>query len=115
MDEAISIGGDGAKINFCVLGYENPSAQNTEDANWLEASLQITAGPFIGSINFSLTTHELISLYSQINNAVQSLQDNIDFETMDSNWSFHVKFETTGSAVAKGIVTAHPISGNALQ
>jgi hypothetical protein len=55
------IQGDKGQITVEVLGYENPTATDPDDANWLEAILKLKAGPFSGSLKLAMTTIELES------------------------------------------------------
>jgi TonB family protein len=65
MENYISITGEGGRIAIEVLAYENPSAANQDDANWLATKLAVEAGPFSGSFKVAFTTHDLISLHDQ--------------------------------------------------
>ena len=51
MSIEIEIKGHGGGIGIVVLGYENPAATNSSDANWLVSRVRVGIGPFRGEVS----------------------------------------------------------------
>jgi len=107
--------GDKGLLRLEVLGYENAHAQHSDDANWLQARLEVAGGPFSGSIAIALTSNELSLLYQQLTEATQTLKGEFLFENMEGNWVMSLTFERTGTAIVRGKVTPYPAEENSLQ
>jgi hypothetical protein len=115
MSESALIRGDAGELRLEILGYENPHATNVDDRNWLQARLEITGGPFSGSIELAITAFELAGLHQQLAEVTKSLIGSIRFETMESNWLLNLDFERTGTAVVSGMVIQNQAESNSLQ
>jgi hypothetical protein len=97
-------------VGLEIAGYENPDANDRDDANWLAGILEVKAGPFCGSFPLALTTLELEDLRAQFTKATTSLVDEVDFATMEETFSIKVKFSRAGQASLWGV--AAPKGGN---
>jgi hypothetical protein len=106
MENHISVGGEQGRIAIEVLAYENPSAANQDDANWLATKLSVEAGPFSGSFKVAFTTHDLISLHDQIKKALESLSGTVSFQNLEDDLSLNIEFDKRGRASVSGV--AHP-------
>jgi hypothetical protein len=73
MSHSVSFVGDGARITLEVFDYENPCAQNPDDASWLKAELTCAIGSFSGAWKTAFTTHDLAALHDRIEPALKSL------------------------------------------
>ncbi len=102
----ISITGEGGRITIEVLAYENPSAANQDDANWLATKLAVEAGPFSGSFKVAFTTHDFISLHDQLKKAAESLSGTVSFQNLEDDLSLNIEFDKRGRATVSGV--AHP-------
>ena len=114
MSNSVAIPGDNGHLKLEIVGYENPHSKDFDDANWLEARLEVKAEPFRGAIKLALTTDELESLHQQFAKAKRSLSDRADFMSMEDTFSLNVEFSRTGVATLCGVVTPEGGQGNSL-
>jgi hypothetical protein len=114
MSSSAMLHGDKGHLRLEILGYENPHSKDFDDANWLEARLEVQAGPFSGSFKLALTTGELGSLYQQLAKANKTLSDRVDFTSMEETFSLKVEFSRTGAATLCGVTTPKGGQGNSL-
>jgi hypothetical protein len=114
MQNQISIFGSQGRIVIEVLGYENPSAKNEDDANWLATSLRVEAGPFSGSFRLAFTTHDLTTLLDQIQNALGALTGTVSFQNLEDDVSLNIRFDSRGGATVSGAAHPHLSQGVAL-
>ena len=104
MSDAVSIVGQGGKIVIEVFGYENPSASNVDDANWLSSRLSVEVGPFVGSFKAALTTYDLLVLCERLGAALHSLSGHVSFQSTEDNLTLEAEFARNGTAELKGVV-----------
>src|SRR5579884_2627845 len=106
--------GDGAKITIEVFDYENPLAQDPDDASWLKSELAVHAGPFSGAFKTALTTHDLAALYQRIYEGLQSLSERVSFQTTEGDLDLNIDFFKSGKAQIQGVVQPHGVARTAL-
>jgi hypothetical protein len=115
MSNTMIIQGDKGRVRLEVIKYENMLAKSIDDANWLQAKLDVMAGPFSGSITLALTSNELELLHRKLSNAIKLLTGNIEFATMEGNLRLQMTFERTGEVLVQGSVTQDEAEENVLQ
>jgi hypothetical protein len=114
MSEAALLKGDKGKIKIEIFGYEYPIATDVDDSNWLQARLEVSAGPFTGSVEISITAAELAMLCRELTGVTKALTGNVRFETMEGNWTLYLDFQRTGTAVVSGVITPCQAQDNSL-
>jgi len=102
----VPILGSSASITIHVRGYENPAAANDSDANWLRSTVSISAGPFAGEIEGSLTTQDFAYFERELTEALRTFHGKATFHT-DEDWlRFEVSMDSRGTATVSGIAKA---------
>src|SRR5262245_44231573 len=104
MSQAIEIAGHGGKVTIVVLGYENPSAQDSLDANWLTCNLQVTAGPFTGGVDAAFTTDDVARLGREMRALLDQKVQSFEFETLEQALSLKMVGARTGAVSISGVV-----------
>lgn len=100
----ISIKGDGGLLAIDVLGYENPSATNDSDANWLISSIMVAVGPFCAKLDAVLTTHDFVHFERDLASMLRALAGKAEFQTDEESLCFAVHMGPQGVAMVNGIV-----------
>ncbi len=104
MSYKASVRGVGGKIEIEVFDYENPLAQNPDDASWLKAQITVQAGPFSGAFKTSLTTYDVVALGERIADALRSLSGQVSFETTEGDLILDAAFSSRGTVQVEGSV-----------
>jgi hypothetical protein len=104
MSQAIEIAGHGGKITIVVLGYENPSAKDPSDANWLTCKVQVTAGPFAGAVDAAFTTDDFVRLGREMRALLDQKVQSVEFEPMEQALSLKMAGARTGAVSISGVV-----------
>lgn len=103
----VPINGQGGTISIDVMSYENPTAKDTSDANWLSSRIEVTAGPFSGRFNATLTTQDFVCFRDEMEALLNQLKGKATFQT-DEDWlGFHIEMQTRGTAKVTGIAKVH--------
>jgi hypothetical protein len=103
-NESVIFFGDGVRLMLDASGYQRPSATDLYDANWLNSTVSITAGPFSGSFNTNLSTYDFVKLQEQLEELVQRLSGRLDFETTENDLVLSVEFSHRGTAAVSGLL-----------
>lgn len=106
--------GDSGKVQIDVHGYENPRAVDPDDANWLRASVLLGAGPFSGSFDLTITTHDLAVLRERLGVTVKAMTGSVEFETTEGDLILRLAFSTSGRTQVSGIAQPSASPGTAL-
>jgi hypothetical protein len=104
MPEQISICGDSGRLMIQVLGYENPAADNKEDANWLSCRLVLTVGPFRTDLAVSFTTYDFPQFLRELKAAHAQLRGTASFQTLEDALRLDILVEPSGRARVSGVV-----------
>ena len=109
------LSGDGGRLILDIDDYENSRAVAIDDRNWLRASLQVTAGPFHGSISLALTTVELERVCRQVREIAKSLKGSMSFATVEGDWEISLALEGSSTVVVKGEVRSPDGDGSTIR
>ena len=94
---------EGDKIEVRVVEFEHRLLHNQTDAVWLDSTITVEAGAFIGSFKASFTTHDLLSLHHQLKNALTTLTGTILCQNTGGGISLAIKLDNGGKAVITGV------------
>ena len=111
MGKEITLTGEQGRLVLQVASYENPSATDGNDANWLASSISVQAGPFSGVLNAAFTTHDLFNLYEQLKKALASLSGSVTFQSTEGDLSLTIEFNKRGAATISGVIQPHGSHG----
>lgn len=109
------LSGEGGRLILDIDDYENSRAMAVEDRNWLRGALQVTAGPFHGSISLALTTVELERLCRQVREIAKSLKGSMSFTTVEGDWEISLALEGSSTVVVKGEVRSPDGDGSVVR
>lgn len=105
MSFVMEISGQGARLTVEVLGYENPSAQNASDANWLSCNVAIKVLESTVLANFpaSFTTYDFIQFRQELSTILSNLRGSATFVTDEEALRLSVEIGSTGVARVDGV------------
>lgn len=105
MSFKIEIGGQGARLTVEVLGYENPSAQDISDANWLRCQVMIRIGERAFSADFpaSFTTSDFVRFREELSTVLTKLSGTASFLTDEEALCLSIEIGRTGGALVEGV------------
>lgn len=104
MPVQIAIEGHGGRVVVVVLGYENPSAPNTSDANWLSCEVSVKLGGWEGAVRASLTTEDFAALAKDLRAVFDGAATVATFDTMEEALALRFEMARTGSCRVTGTV-----------
>jgi hypothetical protein len=104
MSQTIEIAGHGGRLTILVLGYENPSAKDPSDANWLTCKVQVTAGPFAGDVDAAFTTDDFARLRRGMRALLDQEVQSVEFEPIEQALSLKMAGARTGAVSISGAV-----------
>ena len=58
--------GDRARMKLRISGRERPGAMDSDDRNWLQATVEVRSGRMAGAIACSLRTEDIADFRSEI-------------------------------------------------
>lgn len=102
MSVEIKILGEAAGVKIEVLRYENRSAQNPSDANWLMCHAEVHVRSFAGRVDVAFTTHDFAAFGKCLRSAVTDLDGTATFETDENALRLVVELSRTGVAHISG-------------
>ena len=104
MSLKIEIGGQGGHLMVEVLGYENPFAQDTSDANWLNCQVLIRIGEhFRADFPASFATSDFVRFREELTTVLTKVDGTASFLTDEDALSFSIEMSRTGGAVVGGV------------
>jgi hypothetical protein len=83
----VSIGGEGCRLILSVSGYQFPEAEDSDDANWLGASVEVSAGTtgrFAGAYAGFLRCDDLARFRDELRVVLESLDGRATFHDLES-------------------------------
>ena len=98
----IRIKGTRAETSLTVLGYENTTAENTSDANWLKVEVDLRVGSFSGLYSAAVTTHDFFHFKEELNRVLDDLKGKAVFLTDEGTIELEVEIDAGGKAVVTG-------------
>jgi len=96
----LPIKGDAGGVLIEVSDYENASASNVSDANWLSCEIEVRASSFRGRYKASLTTEDFTCFEKELEELLSGSKQEAAFFT-DEGW---LRLEVTTDALGKGRV-----------
>jgi len=102
MPEQITLAGEQGSLVIQVYGYERPSAEDQDDANWLRCELAVRVGPFAGTFKAAFTTYDLIAFSERLRSAVTTLSGTLSFQNTEGDIDLAIALDKRGGAVIKG-------------
>ncbi|HTS75310.1 MAG TPA: hypothetical protein VMG40_03850 [Bryobacteraceae bacterium] len=105
-ENSIVLSGEGGRVVIEVDSYERSGAPDFHDANWLTASVSVTAGSFAGSFSISIGTYELVELYRRLSAGLENLSGTVSFENLETDLMLNIEFLDRGKVRISG--EAHP-------
>jgi len=101
------IKGSGGSISVHIVGYENPRASDTDDANWLISDIEIIAGPFSGKYRASLATHDFSRFQTGLAGILRTFNGKAVFSTYEESLHLEVEITSRGTVTVSGEVRTH--------
>jgi hypothetical protein len=97
------------KVEVRLLDFENRSGENEGDSIWLDSTITVKAGAFLGSFKAAFTTHDLVNLREQLKSALARLSGSVSFQNAEGGLSLTIEFDGHGGASISGVATPHSL------
>jgi len=111
----ISICADrGEFLKISVPGRSHPDCDDYWDGNWLQATVDIRAGGFRGSVDGDIRAEELVAFQAQLVPLQQSLQGVAEYDTLEGWLSIRATGDGQGHIEIRCVVLDQPGIGNKL-
>ena len=104
MSVEIEIKGHGGGIGIVVLGYENPAAADSSDANWLVCRVRVGVGPFRGEVSATFTTHDFERFRQELRGLLGRERASAAFETYEQVLELRIEGKPTGATPISGTI-----------
>lgn len=104
---------DYLKISF--LGRSHPETADYWDGNWIQATVELKAGGFRGSVSGDLRADELVCFVDQLASLQELLSGTAEFETMEHWLSIKVTGDGCGHMEFCCVIRDEPGIGNTLE
>lgn len=102
MPDEIEIAGHGGSIKVEALRYENPSAKDLSDANWLSCNVQARIGSFSGNFSGSFTTNDFVQFRDELRGLLSRKSDTASFLTDEEQLRIKLEVGRTGTVQIEG-------------
>lgn len=91
-----------------VLGYENPSAPDVSDANWLKCRVAINIEEaFWANFPASFTTSDFIQFHEELRTVLTKLSGTASFLTDEDALCLSIEIGRTGGALVGGVAQTY--------
>ena len=107
MSIEIEIAGHGGYLKIEILEYENPSAQDLSDANWLSCNVIARVGAFSSSLNASFTTHDFVQFRNELQELMAKQKSTASFITDEEQLSLRVDMGNAGIVSVEGTLQTY--------
>jgi hypothetical protein len=97
---------EGDMIEVRIVDFENRSPKNDSEAVWLDSTITIQAGAFLGAFKASFTTDDLLNLHEQLKSVLTTLSGTVSCQNTGGGLSLAIKLDSGGRAAITGV--AHP-------
>jgi hypothetical protein len=108
------LGGELEYIALNVSGRVFPNAMDIWDANWLNCTVEIAAGAFLGRVQGMIRTEELETFRGQLLRLYDGLNGEAEFSTMEGWVSLRLIGDGRGHIEARCRLDDEPGVGNTL-
>jgi hypothetical protein len=95
------------KVEVRLLDFEIRSGENVGDTVWLDSTVTVKAGAFLGSFKAAFTTHDLVNLHEQLKSALESQSGKVSVQSTEGDLSLAIEFDGHGGASMSGVATPH--------
>jgi hypothetical protein len=101
-------------IEVRIVEFETCSPANEGGAVWLDSTVTVQAGAFLGSFKASVTTDDLMSLREQLRQALTSLSGTVSFQNTGGGLSLSIKLDGSGRTSITGVAQPNRLRGGVL-
>lgn len=100
--DTLEIEGNGFRLVVDILGYENPKAPCTSDANWICSRIHLETNGCNAQVAANLTTHDLATFHEELEHMLATLVGSASLETDEEAISLRLEVKTTGAIHGSG-------------
>jgi hypothetical protein len=90
-----------------LLDFENRSGEDEVDAIWLDSTVTVKAGAFLGSFKAAFTTHDLVNRHEQLKSALEYQSGRVSVQSTEGDLWLAIEFDGHGGASISGVATPH--------
>jgi hypothetical protein len=94
---------EGDRIEVRIVELETRSKVDESDTVWLDSTVTVHAGAFIGSFKASFTTDDLVRLHEQLQSALTTLSGTVICHNTGGGLSLVIKLDSDGRASISGV------------
>ena len=73
------------KVEVRLLDFENRSGEDEVDAIWLDSTVTVKAGAFLGSFKAAFTTHDLVNRHEQLKSALEYQSGRVSVQSTEGD------------------------------
>jgi len=106
MAAEFAFGTENERICVRILAFES-TADKESVVEWLDSTVSVNIGAFLGSFKAGFTTQDLMGLYEQLNIALTSPSGKVSFKNTGGDLSLSIEFDDRGHAIARGVIQPH--------
>jgi hypothetical protein len=104
---------EGGSIEVRIVDFETPKPQQI-DAIWLDSTVTVEAGAFLGSFKASFTTDDLVSLHEQLKSALIAQNGTVCCKNTGGGLSIVLTLRNDGRVAIIGIAQPNRLRGGIL-
>ena len=94
--------GDRARLKLRISGRERPDLMDSDDRNWLQATVEVRSGRMAGAIACSLRTEDIGEFRSGLAGMTDAGDASGEFKTMEDRLRIKVERSTPGRLMISG-------------
>lgn len=103
------------KIEVKVVELENHVAANESRTVWLDSTVTIEAGAFLGSFKASFTSDDLVRLHNELKSVLRSPNGTVIFQPSGGGLSLSINIEGNGKTSITGLAQPKRLRQGVLQ
>lgn len=106
----IAISGEQSRILLSIVGYENPTSIDTDDANWVTSEVEIAVGPFTGKYRAAMTTYDFDNFCLEVEALLNFSKPKAEFTTHEGWLNLHIEMTKQGGVIVSGSAAVHGLA-----
>ncbi len=91
------------KIEVRIVEFEARSKADERDPVWLDSTVTVEAGAFLGGFKASFTTDDLVNLHEQLKSALIARSGTVSCQNTGGGLSLAIELDSDGRAAITGV------------
>jgi hypothetical protein len=103
MSKTFTFFAEGDRVEVRIVEVETHSKRDDSDAVWLDSTVTVQAGAFLGSFKASFKTDDLVSLHEQLRSVLTTLSGTVFCKNTSGGLSMVISLNGDGRASITGV------------